>query len=339
MPQSNNLEAQLYDHAHKLLQAHEVLLRDAVRNRAFYKALKKCVASDSVVLDIGAGTGVWAIAAAKLGARKVVAVEMDALLTGLTKILAREQGVAEKIEAVCGSSFDVQLEREFDIVISETIGYLGYDENIVGVMLDARQRFLKTGGLLIPETVSLFAAAAHLKTERETVPNGVPFDFKRLAKLNLNSPRVSNKKRDLRLITKPRRLIRTNLYRAAEQPPLENLQASWNVPSVDSINCFVVWVESRLTEGVRFSTRRTNSWLPNIYRIEPSEEDFTQVEFELSLTEASNYWATTFSNAQTRKTQRYSPEFAATEMTLYSRTDDLTLIERLNAGINFKENF
>ncbi len=333
MEQSNSLETQLYDHTHKLLRAHEILLGDAVRNRAFYKALQKCVKSDSVVLDIGAGVGIWAIAAAKLGAKKVVAVERDELLIGLIKILAEEHGVIEKVEAVCGNSLEIQLEKEFDIVISETIGYLGYDEGIVPIMFDARKRFLKNGGLLIPETISIFAAAAHLKTGKEIVPNGLPFDFKRLAKLNLHSPQVLNNKLDLKLLTEPQRLIQTDLYRAAEQPPLENLQAKWNVSDAASTNCFVVWAESRLTEGARLSTRRTSSWLPNVYRIEPIEENFNRVEFELSLTAASNYWTATFSNGQTRKIQRYSPEFAAAELTLLSRCDDSELIEQLHTSL------
>ncbi len=337
LSRANDFEASLYDHAHKLLRAHEILLRDAVRNRAFYNALKKRVAADSVVLDIGAGTGIWAITAAKLGAKKVVAIETDELLIGLIKNLAREHGVEQKIETVCGKSLDVQLEKEFDLVISETVGYLGFDENIVEIMLDARRRFLKTGGAIIPETVALFAAAAHLKTEQEIVPNGLPFDFNRLAKLNLNSPRILNKKRDLKLITKPQRLIQTNLYRATKRPSLENLRAGWNVPNADSINCFVVWVESRLTGGVCFSTRRTTSWLPNIYRIEPVEGGCNRVEFELSLTKASNYWTTTFFSAQTGRTQSYSPELAATELTLLSRTDDSALLERINIGMNFKK--
>ena len=340
MQQSNDLEARLYDHAHKLLRAHEVLLRDRVRNRVFYKALQKCVNSNSVVLDIGAGTGVWAIAAAKLGAKKVVAVERDELLIGLIKMLAREQGVAEKVVAVCGNSFDIELEKEFDVVVSETIGYLGYDENIVEIMLDARRRFLKTGGRLIPETVSLHAAAAHLKTEKEIVPNGLPLDFKRLAKLNLNSPRVLNDKRDLRFITEPRLLVQTDLRRATEQPALDNLRAVWDAPKdAGSIDCFVVWVESRLTGGARFSTRRTNSWLPNLYRVEPPKERCARVEFGLSLTAASNRWTATFSNAGARKTQRYSPEFAAAELTLYTRTDDAVLAERLNYGTIVEEIF
>lgn len=333
MPQSNSPEAQLYDHTHKLLRAHEVMLRDEVRNRAFYQALQKCVKSASIVLDIGAGVGIWAIAAAKLGAKKVVAVEMDEMLIGLTKVLAKEQGVAERVETVCGSSFDIQLEKEFDIVVSETIGYLGYDEYIVQAMADAQERFLKTGGLLIPETISLFAAAAHLKTGQETVPNGLPFDFNRLAKLNLNSPYLLSSECDLKILSKPQCLIKTNLYQTDKQPSLENLPAKWNdVPNSDFINCFVVWAECRLTENITLSTRETSSWLPTIYRIEPVKGDFPEIEFELSLTKETNHWKATFSNLHNRKIQRYSPKIAASELTLYSRTDDLNLIELLQTS-------
>ena len=308
------------------------MLRDTVRNRAFYRALKNCVTSDSVVLDIGAGTGIWAITAAKLGAKKVVAVEPDELLIGLIYALAQEHGVREKIEAVGGVSFDVKLQREFDIIISETVGYLGYDENIVEIMRDARSRFLKDGGLLIPETISLFAAAAHLKNEAETVPGGLPFDFKLLAALNFNSPRTLNKRRDLKIITKPQRLIKSDLYETNELPELKNLRAKWKTRYTGQINCFIVWVESQLTETVKLDTRQTSSWQPNIYRIEPVEGDFEAVEFDLSLTVESNYWSATFSGARDTKTQSYSPEFAAADLTLYKKIEDLSIIEQIKAS-------
>jgi 2-polyprenyl-3-methyl-5-hydroxy-6-metoxy-1,4-benzoquinol methylase len=70
----NNAEARLYDHVNQLLAGHEKLLSDANRNRLFYQALEKNVTSESSVLDIGSGTGVWAIAAARMGAQRVVAI-------------------------------------------------------------------------------------------------------------------------------------------------------------------------------------------------------------------------------------------------------------------------
>ena len=330
MPLLNDPLAPLYNHAHELLRAHEVLLRDAVRNRAFYRALEISVNSDAVVLDIGAGTGIWAITAAKLGAKKVVAVEKDELLSGLIKMLAEEHEVAGRVEVVCGSSFDVQLEKEFNVIVSETVGYLGYDENIVEIMFDARQRFLKNGGSIIPETISLYAAGGHLKTEKEIIPNDLPFDFKILSEFNRHSPRTLQNKSDLELLTAPQLLIETDLSEATEQPALENLQAKWDVSNAGAINCFVVWVESRITGNVNLSTRQTTSWLPNLYRIEPSEADFSRIEFTLSLTAATNYWTATVSNAQTSHTQRLSPALAATRLTVRSRNADADLISCIN---------
>ncbi len=125
----NNAEARLYDHVNQLLAGHEKLLSDANRNRLFYRALKKTISDESSVLDIGSGTGVWAIAAAALGARRVVAIEQDQLLIGLIRTLARDNGVASRVEVIQGDSRQVQLNREFDVVISETMGSLVFDEH------------------------------------------------------------------------------------------------------------------------------------------------------------------------------------------------------------------
>ncbi len=305
-----SFESQLYSHAHQLLKTHETLLRDAVRNRAFYRALERCVTADSCVLDIGAGVGIWAVAAAKLGAKRVVAIDMDELLVGLTRKLAEEHGVADRVEVIWGSSFGVQLEREFDIVVSETIGYLGYDEAIVEIMADARERFLKPGGILIPETVSLHAAAAKLNVRTEPIPVGLPFEFQELEKINRNSPRVLKRREDATVLTEPRYLVSTDLYTATARPDLSGLKAGWETNA--DIDCFLVWVESRLGGDVVLDTRETSSWYPNVYRIEPSN-GHTKIDLTLSLTAESNYWTVEFSGEETRS-RRYSPEYAAVEM-------------------------
>src|SRR6185369_15890546 len=114
-------EVRLYTYTAELFKAHEKLLTDDHRNRAFYRALEKHVTPESVVLDIGSGTGIWAIAAAMLGAKRVVAVERDPLLIGLIRSLAKANGVDDRVEAIASESRQVQLDREFDIVVSEMI--------------------------------------------------------------------------------------------------------------------------------------------------------------------------------------------------------------------------
>src|SRR5215212_7132811 len=70
-------DAQFYQHMQQALLYHQYLLRDEVRNKLFYEALRRTVMSESRVLDIGSGSGVWAIAAAKLGAKSVTAIETN----------------------------------------------------------------------------------------------------------------------------------------------------------------------------------------------------------------------------------------------------------------------
>lgn len=303
---SGSFEAQLNAHAQRLLKTHETLLRDKVRNAAFFQALQKTVKPGDLVLDIGAGTGIWAIAAAKLGAKRVVAIDADELLIGVIRILAAEHGVTDRVEAIWGNSFDIALAREFDVVVSETVGYLGYDENIVAVMQDARTRFLKPGGKIIPETISLHAAAGQLKVRQTAIPEGVPFDFDALTALNLNSPRVLKRSLDVKLLTKASQLIKTDLRKAETRPSLENLTAVWDVSKSADVNCVVLWVESRLTRGVRLTTRRTTSWQPTIFSIAGATKSYDRLEFSLSLTPENSAWSVNFVNGDKKVTREYS---------------------------------
>ena len=313
-----SFESQLYSHAHLLLKTHETLLRDAVRNRAFYDALKRCVTADSSVLDIGAGVGVWALASAKMGAKRVVAIDMDELLVGLTRKLAAEHGVSDRVEVIWGNSFGVELEREFDIVVSETIGYLGYDEAIVEIMADARERFLKPGGILIPENISLHAAAAKLNVRTESIPVGLPFEFSELERIDRNSPRVLKRKDDATVMTEPQCLASTDLYGATTRPDLTDLKASWETDA--DVDCFLVWAESRLGGDILLDTRETTSWYPNVYRVEPSD-GHSRVDLTLSLTAESNYWTVEFSGGGKSVSRRCSPKYAAIEMIAAARSE------------------
>jgi SAM-dependent methyltransferase len=308
----NNAEARLYDHVNQLLAGHEKLLRDANRNRLFYRALKKTITRESRVLDIGSGTGLWAIAAATLGARRVVAIEQDQLLIGLIRTLARDNGVASRVEVIQGDSRQVQLDSEFDIVISETIGSLIFDEQIVPIMIDARERFLKPGGVLIPNAVALVAAGGHLDQNHLGLPAGIPVEYGYFESLLLNHPFGLIDRARLKLLSEPQELVRADLTADKSLPNLHNLTARWELRSTNRINCFVVWAEATLTGGVRLTTRRTTSWSPVIYRVNPFREEQGELEFKLTLTETSNYWTVSLSSDQAQEAQSYSPATAST---------------------------
>lgn len=306
-------------HTHHIFRGHQELLDDAVRNRAFYAALRKRVTGESAVLDIGAGTGIWAIAAAMMGAKRVVAIEKDKLLTVLIQTLARENRVQDKIEIIEGDSRDIKLSREFDVLISETIGNLGFDEQIVPILIDARKRFLKRRGALIPSSVALVAAPACLKSRSKETPSGVPLSCDYFNSLFMNFPIVLRDKSKLRIVADRKEMIRVELATIRKPPELGNLVAQWKLKNTTDVNCFAVWAEATLTEGVELSTLDTTSWSPIIYLIKPFTKGQGELEFKLDLSEKSNYWSASLSNPRSEETQAYSPVLAFASLNAHRR--------------------
>ena len=333
MTEGNQTDARLYNHAFELLQAHESMLSDARRNRPFQRALKKLVRPDSAVLDIGAGTGVWAITAAQLGAKKVVAIERDPLLIGIIKGLAYANDVSDRVEVIEGDSRQIFLPKEFDLLVTETIGNIGFEEQIVSIALDARKRFLKSDGAVIPESVTLVAAAGNLLKEHQTLPAGVPLDYREFETLALHAPVEMRRHVRYRIVSEPRDLIRTDLAHAEMLPDLTDLTACWQELNAAAVNCFAVWADATLTCGVRLSSLKTASWTPVFYRIRPLEQKNGCVEFKLSLRPETNYWSVSMTSGQQREMQSYSPAFAAAELTARARTDAAAFAQLKRLGL------
>lgn len=331
-------EAQLYAHTAQVLSVHDLLLSDEARNQAFFEALRECVTNESAVLDIGSGTGIWAVMAARLGARKVVAIERDQLLIGLIRRMAQDNGVAERVTVVNADSRQAQLDKEFDVVVSETIGNVIFEEDIVPVMADARERFLKPNGQLIPSAVTLMVAPAYFPRPTR-LPNGIEgaFDYFDLLRLNspvalTNTPVALSNTSSLRVAGESRELVNVDLTTSNGLLDLTNLYARWDSADTTNVNCFAVWAQLKLTGNLSISTMDTTSWSTMMYPIRSLEDRQGDLEFRLALTSITNHWSVSLATDGQNKMQSYSPAKAATELLVQARTDQnvLSHLERMN---------
>lgn len=97
-------------------------LADSTRTNAFIKAIKNTVTSESVVVDLGTGSGVMAIAAAKAGAKCVYCVEFDPYIAEVAYKNIQANGLSNKIKVIVKDARKVSFSKEkFDIVISEML--------------------------------------------------------------------------------------------------------------------------------------------------------------------------------------------------------------------------
>lgn len=156
-----------------LLDYHRRMLGDDLRTEAFRRTIAAVVRPGDVVVDVGTGTGVLACFACAAGARRVYAIESGQIMEAARAVVA-ENGFADRVSFVARDSRRARLPERADVVVSETLGSLGVEENLVELLADARRRFLKPGGRLIPSRVQTFAAPVGLEEEyaRLTWPSG-----------------------------------------------------------------------------------------------------------------------------------------------------------------------
>ena len=133
--------------------SHHHMLRDVQRVMTYRAAIFKHAAGQDV-LEIGCGTGILSIFAAQAGARRIVAVE-ESEIGHLARAMFEANGCAGRVDLRLANSRDVELDAPVDLIIHEIINTDPFSENILPYVDDARRRFLKPGGRLIPHRLEV----------------------------------------------------------------------------------------------------------------------------------------------------------------------------------------
>jgi predicted RNA methylase len=144
---------------------HITMLNDRVRTDAFIKGIGEVVKPGDVVIDIGTGSGILAIAAARAGAKMVYAIEVSAIADAAQDAFERA-GVADRITLIRGLSTRIELPEKADVLISEIIGNDPFGENILPVFKDAIARLLKPGALVLPGRVKVYGLPINMPVTR-----------------------------------------------------------------------------------------------------------------------------------------------------------------------------
>ncbi len=228
------------------------MISDTWRMNAYVSAVKKHINKDTVVLDLGAGTGIFSLLACKFGAKKVYAIEPNtALNVGI--VSARKNGFADRIEFFNKPSNEVQLKEKVDLIISDLRGVLPLLGNNIETIIDAKERFLKNQGTLIPASDNIYMAIVNSpKLYKDIVNkwdrNPYNFTLKDEKNICLNNFYPENFKYT-KLIS-DKKLWTLIDYSKLERKDFSN-KLEYRFFDKKTAHGFSVWFDSKLTPGVK----------------------------------------------------------------------------------------
>jgi len=151
-----------------MLSEHLAYLSDGVRVRCLGMAIGKAVRSGDVVLDLGCGSGILGLLSLRAGASRVIAIDSTPMLE-VAREVYRRAGFTDRCELHRGQSFRVQTSEPVDVVVCDHVGCFGFDYGIIELLRDARERFLRPQGIVLPSRLKLMLSAVQSEVVREGV--------------------------------------------------------------------------------------------------------------------------------------------------------------------------
>jgi tetratricopeptide (TPR) repeat protein len=143
-------------------QWHVPMMNEPRRNNAYFAALKSAITPDSDVFEIGTGSGLLAMMAAKLGANRVTTCEAVALIAKTAQRIVTDNGYEKSVKVISKRSADVEvgedLPQKADILVSEIFSSELIGEYVLPSIEDAKRRLLKPEGRIIPAAGSIMIA-------------------------------------------------------------------------------------------------------------------------------------------------------------------------------------
>ena len=230
------------------------MLADKKRVKAFQRAIFETVKKGDIVVDLGTGIGILAFFAVQAGAKRVYAIEQGDIIK-IAGEIADKNGMSNKIIFLKGDSREISIPEKADLLISEIIGCFALDEGILELVSDAKERFLKEKGIIIPNSFKMWLApleAEEIYNQKVAfweMPYGVNFSPAKERVINCT---WSEEIKKTNFISKPKIINEVDLQK------IENIEmnkvVTFSVERDSILHGFCGWFEAKLSKEVSLST-------------------------------------------------------------------------------------
>ncbi len=273
-----------YDH----FGIHEEMLKDTVRTISYRNSILQNphLFKDKIVLDVGCGTGILSMFAAKAGAKHVIAVDYSNIISMAQKII-ETNGLSDKITCLHGKMEEVVLPfPKVDIIISEWMGYFLLYESMLDTVIYARDNYLKPDGLIFPDHCTMWLAAIedgeYKEDKIEYWDNVYGFDYSIFKNIAMAEPLVDTVQQDS-IVSDAHKIFEIDLYKIKLEDLSFKSNFHLNIKRNDFAHALVSWFDISFTKchkPIHFSTspyatythwKQTVFYLDDVLRVKKGE--------------------------------------------------------------------
>jgi len=229
------------------------MLFDTARVSAYRDAIKEVIKPGAVVADLGSGTGLLTFMCLQQGAARVHAIERSDVIS-CAQELAHRNGFESKITFHKCDARDVVLTERVDVIVSELMGHLAFEEGMAETISAAKEKILKPHGVSIPSSVVLRSS---LVSQREIFQNCIDIwrdvegvDFSPIRQKALNCAYVTDISfKDL--LSEPQTLCEWNFSTGVDDIAKKVRFQPWRDGEANGV---ALWFDAALTSSIRLSS-------------------------------------------------------------------------------------
>lgn len=258
---------------------HFSIVRDQRRNDAYDAALRRLIKPGMRVLEIGTGTGILAMMAARAGAAEVITCEMNPAVAAAASEIIDRNGFGDRVKVIHSHSDTLDLDRHLggrraDLLVSEIISNNMVDQQVMPAHARAARDLLVPNAPVIPARGRVRVALVE-DMRHGTQPLGVIDEFD-LSPFNRLAPSVRSARggRGLELRSEAADLFDFDFSGVPLQPVVSSRDC---VSSGGPVNGVVQWIQLDVDgQGSMYENEPGESppscWSPLVYPFERTVE-------------------------------------------------------------------
>lgn len=238
---------------------HIPMLNDVRRNDAFEAAIVAAIATagpDARVLDIGTGSGLLSMMAARAGAQSVTACEVVPIIAETARQIIADNGYSDQITVHTAPSTDLQigthLDERADILVSEILSSDLLTEHVIDTFEDAHARLLKPDAIVIPRAATAIGCLveSQVLADYVFVDQVSGFNVSRFGELASPKLPIHGTMTDWKRLSADVELVHVDLTRTRHDSDLHLLEI--DVLADGIATGIVQWMHVDLAEGITF---------------------------------------------------------------------------------------